>query len=76
MAVETSRRRQDFAQILQLLVGIRTILFAVGAHNPASSVTHAILRTDTFKGKKSIESCYIVFQLKISHKKELQPERF
>ena len=29
---ETSRQRRDFAQILQLLMWIRTTLFAVGVH--------------------------------------------
>ena len=31
---------------------------------------------DTFKDKKFIESCCIVFQLKVSQKKELQAEKF
>ena len=33
------------------------------------------LRTDTFRDKKSIESCCTVFQLKVFQKKELQAER-
>ena len=54
---------------------IRTISFAVDADGPTSPFTHAISRTDTFKGKKLIESCRIVFQLKASQKKELQAEK-
>ena len=33
-----------------------------------------LVRTDTFKVKKSIESCCTVFQLKVSQNKELQAE--
>ena len=43
---------------------IRIISFAVGVHRLTSPFTHAISRTDTFKGKKLIESCCAVFQLK------------
>ena len=46
-----------------------------GVHKPASSFTHAISRTDTFKDKKLIGSCCIVFQLKVSQKNELQEEK-
>ena len=41
-----------------------------------SPFIHAILRTDTFKGKKLIESCCTAFQLTVSQKKELRSERF
>ena len=71
---ETSRQRRGFAQILQLMMWTRTISFAVGAHRLTSPFTHAISRLDTSKGKKLIESCCIVFQLKVSQKKELQAE--
>ena len=57
LAVETSRQQKDSAQILQLVMRIRTISFAVGVHRLTSPFTHAILRTDTSKGKESIESC-------------------
>ena len=40
-----------------LVMWIRTISFAVGAHRLTSPFIHAISRTDTFKGKKLIESC-------------------
>ena len=72
LVVESSRQRKDFARILQLAMWIRKISFAVGAHRPTSPSTHAISRTDTFKGKNLIESCCIVFQLEVSQKKELQ----
>ena len=75
LAVEISRQQKDFAKILQLVMWIRTISFAVGAHMPTSPFIHAILRTDTSKGKTSIESCCIVFQLKESQK-ELQADKF
>ena len=54
---------------------IRTILFAVGVLRLMSPFTHAISRTDTFKDKKLIESCCIVFQLRVSQK-EVQAEKF
>ena len=76
LIAETSRRQKDFAQILQLAMWIRTILFAVGVLRPTSSLIHAILRMDTFKDKKLIESCCIVFQLKVSQMKELQAEKY
>ena len=75
LVAETSRRQKDFAQILQLVMWIRTMSFAVGVLRPTSSLTHAISRMDTFKGKKLIESCCIVFQLKVSQKKELHAEK-
>ena len=43
---------------------IRTVSFVVGAHRPTSPFILAILRTDTSKGKKSIESYCVVFQPK------------
>ena len=55
---------------------IRTISFAVGVHRFTCPVTHAISQTDTFKDQKLIESCCIVFQLKVFQKKESQAERF
>ena len=75
LAGETWKQQKDFAQILQLLMWIRAISFAVGAHKLTSPFAHAILRTDTFRDKKSIESCCAVFQLKVFQKKELQAER-
>ena len=48
---------------------IPTISFAVGVHRLTSPFTRAISRTNTFKGKKLIEPCCIVFQLKVSQKK-------
>ena len=36
----------------------------------------AFSRSDTFKGKKLIESCCTAFQLKVFQKKEFQAERF
>ena len=39
------RRQKDPAQILQLLMWIRTILFAVGVIRLTSPFTHAISRT-------------------------------
>ena len=77
------RRDNDYAPYKSRLVGcgifettegLRTdfpIAFAVGAHRLPSPFTHAISRTDTFKGKKLIESCCIVFQLKVFQTKEL-----
>ena len=50
--------------------------FARGVHRLTSPFTHAISRTDTFKGKKLIESSCVVFHLKVLQKKELQVERF
>ena len=55
LPVETSRQQKDFAQILQLVMCIRTISFVVGAHRPTSPFSLAILRTDTSKGKQLIE---------------------
>ena len=40
---------------------IRTTSLAVGVHGPTTPVTHAISRKDTFKDKKLIESCCVVF---------------
>ena len=60
LVVETSRRRKDFAQILPLVMWIRTKSFAGGVHKLTSPFTHAVSRTDTAKDKKSIESCCIV----------------
>ena len=57
---KTSRQQKDFPQIPQLVIWIRTILFAVGVLRLVSPFTHAISRTDTFKDKKLIESCCIV----------------
>ena len=48
-------------------------------HSPAGDVdssTRATSRMDTSKDKKIIESCCIVFQLKVSQKMELQAEKF
>ena len=78
------RRDSDYAsglakfqrQILQLVMWIPTISFAVGVHRLTSPFTRAISRTNTFKGKKLIEPCCIVFQLKVSKKKEMQAEKF
>ena len=50
LAVEISRQQKDFAQILQLVMWIRTISFAVGAPMPMSPFIHAILPTDTSHG--------------------------
>ena len=44
LVVQTPRRQKDSAQILQLVMWIRTISFAVGAHRPTSPFTHAISR--------------------------------
>ena len=74
MSVETSRRQKDFAQILQLVMWIRTILFAVGVFRFTSLFIHAISRVDIFKDKL-IESCCIVFQVKVSQWTELQAEK-
>ena len=63
--VESSKRRKDFAQTLQLVMWIRTMLFAVGVHRLTSPFTPAISRTDTFEDKKLIESCCIEFQLMV-----------
>ena len=60
LVAETSRRQKDFAQILQLVMWICTILFAVGVLRHTSPYTHAISRMDTFKDKGSIESCCIL----------------
>ena len=76
LVVETSRQRKDLAQILPLVMWIRTISFAVGVHKLTSPSTHVISRTDTFKDKKLIESCCIVCQLQVSQKKESQAEKF
>ena len=57
LVAETSRRRKDIAQILQLVMWIRTISFAVGVHSLTSPFIHTISRTDTFKDKKLNESC-------------------
>ena len=54
----------------------RTILFAVGVRKLMSPFTDAVSRMNTFKDKKLIEFCCIVFQLKMSQKKELQEEKF
>ena len=40
IAVETSRRRQDFAQILQLAMWICKISFVDGALRPTSPLIH------------------------------------
>ena len=45
-------------------------------HRPTSPFILAISRTDTVKEKKLIESCCFVFQLQVSHKTELQAEKF
>ena len=76
MAAKIGRQQKDFAQILQLVMWIRTILFAVGAHKPASSFIHAIVRMDTFKGKKSIGILLYRIPAEVSQKKELQEEEF
>ena len=76
LAVEISRRQKDSAQILQLAMWIRTISFAVGAHRPTSPFTHAISRTDAFKGKKLIESCCTVFHLKVFQKRNSRRRDF
>ena len=55
---------------------IRTLLCAVGADGPTSPLTRAISRTDTSMGKKLVQSCCTVSQLKVSQKKELQLEKF
>ena len=52
LVAESSRQRKDFAQILQLLMSIRTTLFAVGVHKLMFPFTRAIARTDTVKDKK------------------------
>ena len=53
LVVEISRRQKDSAQILQLVMWIRTISFVVGAHRPTRLHSpHAIARADTFKGTK------------------------
>ena len=76
LVAEILRRQKDFTQILKLVTWIRTMLFAVGVLRLTSPFSHAISQTDTFKGKKLIESSCIVFQLKVSQKKELQAEKF
>ena len=53
LVVETSRRHKDIAQILQLVMWIRTALFAVGVLRLTSPFTHAISRMDTFKDQKN-----------------------
>ena len=75
LIAEISRRQKDVAQILQLAMWIRIILFAVGVLRLTSPFTHANSRMDTLKDKKLIESCCIVIQLKVSQKKELQAEK-
>ena len=52
LVAEISRQRRDFAQILQLVMWIRTILFAVGVHRLMFPTTRAISRTDTFQGQE------------------------
>ena len=76
LAVEISRRQKDSAKNLQLGMWIRTISFAVGAHRPTSPFTHAISRTDAFKGQKLIESCCTVFHLKVSQKRNSRRRDF
>ena len=76
LPVETSRRQKDSAQFLQLVMWIRAISFAVVVHKLTSPSTPAISRMDTSKDKKPIESCCIVFQLKVSQTKELQEEKY
>ena len=63
LVAETSRQRRDLAQNLQLVMWIRTILFAVGVRRLTFPFTRTISRTDTSKDKKLIESCCIVFRL-------------
>ena len=63
--METSRQRENFAQILLLVMWIFTIPFAVGMHEFTSSFTHAISRTDAPQEKKLIESCCIIFRFRV-----------
>ena len=67
----TSRRQKEFAQILQLVMWTRTILFAVGVIRLTSPYTPAISQMDTFKDKKFIESGCIPAEGMVSQKKEL-----
>ena len=69
------------AENFETTEGLRTDSPAgnVDSHNSVCSLcsfTHAMSRMHTFKDKKLIESCCIVFQLKVAQKKELQAERF
>ena len=63
--METSRQRENFAQILLLVMWIFTVPYAVGIHELTSSFTHAVSRTDTPKEKKLIESCSIIFRFRV-----------
>ena len=76
LVAESSRQRKDFAHVFQVVMWIRTKSFAAFAHRVTSPFAHAISQTDTSKGKKLIESCCFVFQLKASQKKQLQAEKF
>ena len=58
---ETSKQRRDFAQILQLVMWIRTILFAVGVHRLMFPLTRGISRTDTFKHKKFLSNLAVSY---------------
>ena len=74
LVVETSRRREHFAQIFQLVMWIRTTSFAVGVHKFTSPSSRLISRLDTSKDKELFESFCTVFQLKVSQKKRLGEE--
>ena len=67
---------QQFAQILQLVMWIHTVLFAVGAHKLMSPFTRATSRTVTLKDKSLIEFCCFVSQLKATETKDLLVDRF
>ena len=48
---ETSKRRKDFAQTLQLVMWIRTILFGVGVRRLTFPFTRAIFTNGYFQGQ-------------------------
>ena len=70
-AMQTSRQRKDFAQILLLVMWILTLSVAVGVHKHTSPFTHAISRTDISKHKKLMESRCAIFR-----KERMRVERF
>ena len=76
LVAEISRQKKELALILQLVMWIRKILFAIGVHKLMFPFMHAGSPTDTFNNKKLTESCCIVFRLKVFQKKELLVDRF
>ena len=75
LVAEISRQQRNFAQTPQLVMWIRTVLFAVGVQRLMFPFMHAMSRTEPFEDKKLIESCCIVFRLMVFQKKELLVER-